>query len=117
MEVLSKKDKEFYEGIIGKGYLTYHNGYVVFILNKKRYKRGRTLLQLHLNIKLSPYEIVHHKDGNKTNDCLDNLEIMSREEHNSYHHAGSKHKKSMKSTSKTKKEDKPIEENKTKTFV
>lgn len=32
--------------------------------------------------------IVHHKDGNKLNNSIDNLELMSRAEHASVHHKG-----------------------------
>ena len=31
--------------------------------------------------------VVHHKDENKTNNCIDNLEIMTFEEHNTHHGA------------------------------
>ena len=30
-------------------------------------------------------EIIHHKDGNKRNNSFDNLEIMNKKEHTSYH--------------------------------
>ena len=39
-------------------------------------------MQLHLNKKLSPFEIVHHKDNNKENDDLNNLEVMNVYSHN-----------------------------------
>lgn len=32
--------------------------------------------------------IVHHKDGDKLNNSIDNLELMSRAEHASIHHKG-----------------------------
>jgi hypothetical protein len=31
---------------------------------------------------------VHHKDENKNNNCVDNLELMSVLEHNQHHHGG-----------------------------
>lgn len=34
---------------------------------------------------LSPDKIVHHKDGNHLNDVLENLEVLSKEEHDGYH--------------------------------
>ena len=36
---------------------------------------------------LSSYECVHHKDGNKLNNSLSNLEVMSRSEHQKHHMA------------------------------
>lgn len=35
-----------------------------------------------------PDEIVHHKDGNKTNNCFDNLECIRKAEHNARHAKG-----------------------------
>lgn len=30
--------------------------------------------------------VVHHKDHNKYNNCVDNLKLMSHKEHNKHHH-------------------------------
>ena len=35
---------------------------------------------------LLPSAIVHHKDGNKLNNSIDNLEMVSKSEHNKIHH-------------------------------
>lgn len=40
--------------------------------------------------------VIHHKDHNKLNDRLDNLELMTVEEHNKHHHTGLKHSKETK---------------------
>jgi hypothetical protein len=37
--------------------------------------------------------IVHHKDEDPTNDSPDNLELMTRSQHNKYHHFGKKNPK------------------------
>ncbi len=42
---------------------------------RKKYKR-----------EIKPYEVVHHKDGNKLNNSRDNLELMSRSKHSKLHH-------------------------------
>lgn len=41
----------------------------------------RVVMELHLGRKLKSSEIVHHKDGNRQNNSIDNLVIMSRSEH------------------------------------
>ena len=46
-------------------------------------------MQLHLNKWLESFEIIHHKDGNKKNDSLENLEVQLLGDHVSNHHAGS----------------------------
>lgn len=72
-----------------------HGGYYCFSRNKKKFKRSRVLMQLYLNKKLEIWEIVHHKDRNKTNDLIDNLEVMDISEHNSLHHAGIRRKRNI----------------------
>ena len=37
--------------------------------------------------------VVHHKDGNKTNNCILNLQLMEINKHNSYHNKGDKNHK------------------------
>lgn len=41
--------------------------------------------------KLKYEEVVHHKDENKSNDCLYNLELVSQEVHNTLHKLGTSH--------------------------
>jgi hypothetical protein len=41
----------------------------------------RVKMEKHLGRKLKKTEIVHHRDGDSTNDRLVNLEIVSRQEH------------------------------------
>lgn len=45
-----------------------------------------------LGRKLDFNEIVHHIDGNKLNNDIKNLKIISREEHTSFHQTGLKKK-------------------------
>ena len=45
----------------------------------------RTIMEEHLGRKLTKNEIVHHKDGDKHNNSIDNLQIMSRQEHSRMH--------------------------------
>lgn len=37
--------------------------------------------------------VVHHKDGNKLNNDIDNLELKTRADHNYHHHKGNKYTK------------------------
>lgn len=47
--------------------------------------RSRYLMEQKLGRSLATREQVHHKDGNHVNDCLDNLQVLSIEEHSSLH--------------------------------
>lgn len=45
----------------------------------------RLIIEKHIGRKLKSHEIVHHKDRNKVNNELDNLQIMTRSEHAKEH--------------------------------
>ena len=42
-------------------------------------------MEQYLGRKLSPNEVVHHKNGDPTDNRIENLEVMSRSEHSRYH--------------------------------
>lgn len=48
--------------------------------------RARAAMEKHLGRKLGRREQVHHKDGDYTNNSLDNLEVLDPLEHNHRHH-------------------------------
>ena len=50
--------------------------------NGKYYKRSRFNMEKQLGRKLAKNEIVHHKDGDRLNDDIDNLEVMDCRKHN-----------------------------------
>lgn len=65
------------------------NGYEVKFVNgynkKGNVKVHRAVMEEHIGRRLSPDEVVHHIDGNKMNNDISNLEVMSRKEHSSLH--------------------------------
>jgi hypothetical protein len=94
MRDLSLEERKFLEFLL---HLTPQNkkGYFCFVKNRKNYRRGRTLMQLHLNKKLDFWEQVHHKDKDKTNDAIENLEVIDCKDFNfhlSDKHGGRKNK-------------------------
>lgn len=50
-------------------------------------------MEQHLGRELSIFEIVHHIDGNKKNNNINNLKVMTRQEHNSLHGGNNKYNK------------------------
>jgi predicted Zn-ribbon and HTH transcriptional regulator len=53
------------------------NGYVL---------EHRIVMENHIGRLLTKEEIVHHKDENKKNNSIENLQIMSASEHKEHHH-------------------------------
>ena len=74
-----------------KGVVTGRNGYLYITLeDKTRVPLHRHVLEQSIGRKLLVTEIVHHKDGNKHNNSLENLEILSRSEHAKLHYSPKK---------------------------
>lgn len=92
MEIMRDLTKE--EEIIFKRILLLkpmdHLGYISYRLDingiRRRFKRSRLIVQLHLGKYLESWELVCHKDGNKKNDDIENLEVLNHSEHNALHH-------------------------------
>jgi len=59
--------------------------YITKQVNKKQVREHRYLIELKIGRKLLSNEIVHHIDGDKKNNSLDNLIIITRSEHKKLH--------------------------------
>lgn len=57
---------------------------------KKYVYEHRHLVEKKLGKKLGKNYDVHHKDGNKLNNSLDNLEVIKKGTHTALHHRGEK---------------------------
>lgn len=58
------------------------------------------LIKKYLNINLKKWEVIHHINGNKIDDRLKNLKVMTRSEHTSLHQKGKKHLKAKEASIK-----------------
>lgn len=53
-----------------------------------KYDEHRYIMEQYLGRKLNRNEVVHHKDGDKTNNDIENLVLMSLSEHSREHQIG-----------------------------
>lgn len=63
-------------------------GYKRVRVNGIYVKEHRHIMEQHLGRKLGVAEKVHHKDGNKLNNAIENLEVISQSEHAKMHMTG-----------------------------
>lgn len=63
----------------------YKYPYRAIKVNGKTKLVHRHVMELHIGRPLMPNECVHHKDRDKSNNSIDNLEIMTRAEHIKHH--------------------------------
>lgn len=64
--------------------------YKCITLNGKQVRLHRTLMEAYIGRKLMPWELVHHRDGDKHNNELSNLQITIRSTHAKTHNIGEK---------------------------
>jgi len=108
MKELTIEERKFLERIKSSS-LSKSKGYWRYTHKKKHYTRSRVLVQLYLNKKLEIWEIVHHKNGNRENDTIENLEIKDLDLHTSFHIAGLRNRKYKKRRISNKIDDKTID--------
>lgn len=65
-----------------------NNGYHIIYINGKNIAQHRLVMEEHLGRALTSDEEIHHIDGDKLNNDIENLQIMTRAEHTSHHHKG-----------------------------
>jgi DNA-binding NarL/FixJ family response regulator len=64
------------------------NGYKAIKVNGKKSDEHRYIMEQYLGRELSRNEVVHHKDGQKDNNEIENLEVMDLSEHSRQHQLG-----------------------------
>jgi hypothetical protein len=79
-------------GIIMKHYKPHHSGYIYVRVNKKKFAIHRLVALMFIdNPENKPF--VNHIDGNKVNNCLDNLEWVTCGENNKHNYTNNIKKK------------------------
>ena len=61
--------------------------YIVLRIGNKYFLEHRLIMQNHIGRKLKNYEVVHHIDGNKENNNLDNLKLFNNQSEHRKEHA------------------------------
>ena len=90
---ISESKKCHYDGLNGYGHTKKHNrGYILCYVpdHPNAHSDGyvmlhTVLMEISIGRYLSENEVVHHRDGNRENNNINNLELMTAKEHQSMH--------------------------------
>lgn len=73
---------------------TIANGYIYWTFGRYRdIAEHRVLMEQHIGRELLPSEHVHHRNGIRHDNRIENLELLSRSEHSRLHYRGSPRRK------------------------
>lgn len=72
-----------------KGSGNIHNGYKRIFVNNTIVSEHRYIMEQYLKRKLNSHEIIHHKNGNKLDNRIENLIIYNSHSEHIKHHKGS----------------------------
>lgn len=68
------------------GYQTPQGYQIVYDPDGKRVLEHRLVIEQHFQRKLFPFEVVHHLNHNKSDNRLENLQVMAKGTHAAKHH-------------------------------
>jgi hypothetical protein len=69
------------------------NGYrIKYVFGTKGIEEHRSVMEQHIGRKLRSNEIVHHINGDRVDNRIENLSVMTRSEHMSHHRRTAKQK-------------------------
>jgi len=70
----------------GRGWTLKPSGYIEITMGPNKHRHQHTvIMERHIGRKLNSDEVVHHIDGNKTNNSIANLQLMTASKHASHH--------------------------------